>query len=286
MGNGDNSAKIPGGYFIIAKKMFEGELMNKPPLHMKLWIWMLNEANWKDRDKLSRGRFHTSIHTMQEAMSYKAGYRKITPTKDEIRNAYEAFTKATMITTTKTTRGMIVTICNYSFYQNFKNYEAHNETHNENCAEPTEAPHDTEGCLKKESKTSCPKPKKPVSDVALRLSNLLADMIVKNNPQNRSLNNGKRDRTVQSWSADIDKILRIDRQPAAEIEKVIRWSQAHSFWSGQILSGGNLREKWDKLTAQMRPAAQPPLQLVKSEGTSSLTDAHRKAMEDYENGRA
>lgn len=167
----DNSGpKITGGYFIIARKMFDGELMSKPPLHMKLWAWMLNSAFWKDGEKLNRGQFHTSIEEMREAMSYKVGYRKETPTKDEIRSAYEAFTKATMITTTKTTRGMIITICNYSLYQNFKNYEPHNEPHNEDTTNPTGKKKE-EKEVKKDSKTfSSPKPKRPVSSDALLLS--------------------------------------------------------------------------------------------------------------------
>lgn len=105
---------------------------------------MLNEANWKERDKLQRGQFVTTIAEMQQAMSYKVGYRTETPTKDEIRSAYETFTKATMITTTKTTRGMVVTILKYSEYQNKKNYEAHTEPHDEKGMKPETAPHDTE----------------------------------------------------------------------------------------------------------------------------------------------
>ncbi|HCE68402.1 MAG: hypothetical protein A2X82_20105 [Geobacteraceae bacterium GWC2_55_20] len=99
-------------------------------------------------------------------------------------------------------------------------------------------------------KTSSPKPKKPVSDDAIRLSNLLADMIMGNNPQNRSVNNGKRDGSVQAWATDIDKIIRIDNQPPATIENVIRWSQTDTFWKVNILSGSKLREKWDQLSAK------------------------------------
>lgn len=71
-----------------------------------------------------------------------------------------------------------------------------------------------------------------------------------NNPQNRSVNNGKRDGTVQAWATDIDKIIRIDNQPPATIENVIRWSQTDTFWKVNILSGSKLREKWDQLSAK------------------------------------
>ena len=136
--------QIEGGYILLARKLFDSELMSKPPLYLKLWVWMLVKANWKDRDKLKRGQFVASIADMQDAMSYHIGYRKMTPTKDEIRSAYEAFTKAAMITTTKTTRGLLVTILNYEQYQNPSNYEAHNETHDEISTKPTITPHHTE----------------------------------------------------------------------------------------------------------------------------------------------
>jgi len=135
---------IDGGYILIARKIFGCNIMSGPPLYFKLWVWMLNQANWRDRDKLVRGQFVTTIDEMRKAMSYKVGYRTSTPTKDEIRSAYEAFTKTTMITTTKTTRGMIITICNYEEYQKPENYEAHNETHHETTMKPAVTPHDTE----------------------------------------------------------------------------------------------------------------------------------------------
>lgn len=146
-------ARSLGGYIIIARKLLDSDLMDMPPLYLKLWVWMLAQANWRDRDKLKRGQFVTSIAKMQEAMSHHVGYRKETPTRDSIRSAYEAFTKATMITTTKTTRGMIITILNYELYQNPKNYEAHSESHDESTAKPTITPHGTEEYEQKKKET-------------------------------------------------------------------------------------------------------------------------------------
>jgi ribosomal protein S24E len=137
-------SKIPGGYILLARKITESEIMNKPHLFLKLWVWMLLKANWKDRDKLKRGQLLTTTAEMRDEMSYLVGYRKSTPTKDEIRSAYEALVKASMITTARTTRGMVVTICNYEYYQTPANYEDHNENHNESATKPAPTPHDTE----------------------------------------------------------------------------------------------------------------------------------------------
>lgn len=134
---------IEGGYILKARKALESDLMDKPPLWSKLWDWMLLRAEWREGRKLERGQFLTSIAEMQEAMSYMVGYRKKVPSKDKIRSAYEGFAKATMITTTKTTRGMVITVLNYVEYQDPKNYEAHNETHNEDPTKPTVTPQDS-----------------------------------------------------------------------------------------------------------------------------------------------
>jgi len=124
-------ALIPGGFIIVARKLLESGIMEKPPLYTKLWVWMLMKASWKDHGNLKRGQFRTSIDAMREAMTFKIGYRTLKPSRREIRDVYEALTKGTMIVITKVTHGMIITILNYDYYQNPKNYEGHSERHNE-----------------------------------------------------------------------------------------------------------------------------------------------------------
>jgi hypothetical protein len=117
--------------------------MNKPPLTMKLFTWMLLKANRKNGYRgLSRGQFFTTISDMQEAMSWYIGYRKVTPSVQEIRSSYEALKVNTMINTTKTTRGMLVTILNYEHYQDPKNYEEHREQRNDSATKPSTPTHD------------------------------------------------------------------------------------------------------------------------------------------------
>lgn len=124
--------KIDGGYILIARKMMSSDIMRKPPLYLKLWLWMLNEANYQDgRNGLKRGQFLTTIGEMREAMHWMVGYRKMTPTIKEIRKSYEGLAKGMMIGTTKGRGGLIVTILNYDEYQDHKNYEGHDEGHDE-----------------------------------------------------------------------------------------------------------------------------------------------------------
>jgi hypothetical protein len=132
---------VPGGFILLSRKLLQGKIMEAPHLWLKLWVWMLLKAQYKQGKGLARGQFLTRILEMREAMTYRIGYRVVKPSVDQIRSAYDAFAKAAMIITTKTTRGIIITILNYNKYQSPENYENHNEAHDESSAKPGIPPH-------------------------------------------------------------------------------------------------------------------------------------------------
>jgi hypothetical protein len=137
-----NEPLISGGYIILSRKIIESEIWDKPPLYLKVWIYLLTRAQHKEFRKLKRGQLFVSIPEIQDACSWYVGFRKERPTKDQIYQiidwlrkpneaVHEAGTKATMITTTKATQGLLINIDNYGFYQNPKNYESNDEDNDE-----------------------------------------------------------------------------------------------------------------------------------------------------------
>jgi hypothetical protein len=88
----------------------------------------------------------------------------------------------------------------------------------------------------------------------LRLAGLLHELISKREPSGTIArqNPGKRKNTIANWSADIDKLHRLDGIDWQSIEAIIRWAQADSFWCGNILSGDSLRKKYDQLLDQSK----------------------------------
>lgn len=134
------------GCILISRKLIESDIWKKPPLYVKVWMYILIKAQHTDYKGLKRGQVFTSIPEIQEACSWYVGYRKETPSKDQIykilewlrspngknpRNScesdYESDTNATMITTARTTRGIVVNIENYNVYQDLKTYESNTE---------------------------------------------------------------------------------------------------------------------------------------------------------------
>lgn len=55
---------------------------------------------------------------------------------------------------------------------------------------------------------------------------------------------------IQMWANHVDKLLRIDKRSKEEIENVIDYCQADSFWQSNILSTKKLREKFQTLYLQ------------------------------------
>ena len=149
-----SSPKIPGGCLLLARKIIDSNIWAKPPLYIKVWIYFLARAQHKPFKGQKRGQFWVTIPEIIEAVKWKVGCRTEKPTKDQIFQiiewlrkpdnqdsstgstktlweGHESNTKATMIATTRATRGLLVTVENYDFYQTLSNYESNDEPDNE-----------------------------------------------------------------------------------------------------------------------------------------------------------
>jgi uncharacterized phage protein (TIGR02220 family) len=150
-----NEPLIRGGYIILSRQLIESDIWEKPPLYLKVWIYLLTRAQHSDYKYLKRGQLRTSIPEIQENCSWYVGFRKITPTKDQIYQVIEwlrtgcahndegndeSNAKATMIATMKATQAIIITIRNYGLYQDSKNYESNDESNDATDAEATMQP--------------------------------------------------------------------------------------------------------------------------------------------------
>ena len=145
-------ALITGGYILLSRKIIESEIFKKPPLYLKVWIYLLSAAQHSQYKNLNRGQLFTSIPEIQEACSHYIGFRKQIPSKDKIFNILqwlrrvcehgcehddEHDTNTTMITTTRATQGILVNVERYSFYQDPQNYKYNDECDNEEATNTT-----------------------------------------------------------------------------------------------------------------------------------------------------
>ena len=116
-------AKIPGGYFKNARKMFENELwIKKPAWYGKVWIWMIGEARYSEDTKLcGQGEFFTTYQRIYDCNGL--AYDKNLSSPKSIDNFIRWLKSRKQIETRQTTRGLYITVCNYYFYQDERNYK-------------------------------------------------------------------------------------------------------------------------------------------------------------------
>ena len=87
-----------------------------------------------------------------------------------------------------------------------------------------------------------------LDSIEYQLSELLFTEILKRNPEHKQPN-------LQTWSKDIDKMIRLDNRQSDKIKKVILWSQQDAFWQANILSIKTLRKQYDKLLIKMNTSS-------------------------------
>ena len=107
-------SKIDGGATLWARQTIESDIFyNKPHAWFKIWFYLVNKANHKDNKLFKRGTCF---------MKYEWIMEKTKATSSQIKHCIEYLKHARQIATQKKTRGLLVTIIKYDFYQTLNNY--------------------------------------------------------------------------------------------------------------------------------------------------------------------
>lgn len=91
------------------------------------------------------------------------------------------------------------------------------------------------------------KTQKPIDKNARKLSEKLYALHKKLDPQFTCTQ-----ARLDNWASEIEKLQRLDKRPYDEIEAVIEWAKADSFWQVNIISAEKLRKQYSRLLLQMQ----------------------------------
>lgn len=116
--------KIKGGYILQPRAIDQSSIAKSPPHVREIWMYILRRANHADcpEQRLRRGQLRTSYREILADLSWTVGYRKESYKKTQCEIAMRVLTREGMITTAKSTRGMVITVCKYDYYQNPNHY--------------------------------------------------------------------------------------------------------------------------------------------------------------------
>ena len=128
--------KIPKGFVFLWRCIDDQPIMKASPCTRETFLYLLRQAQFKETTipggkVLKRGQIFTTYKQIINALSWNIGTRTEGYQIHHIETAMKTMKKTGLITTQKTTRGIIVTICEYDLYQSKNSYENHNENHNE-----------------------------------------------------------------------------------------------------------------------------------------------------------
>ena len=141
---------IKGGYILQPRSYDKSNVFNKlTPCGREVWTYILRNVNYVDNGFFKRGTGFFNISQIKEDLHWVIGYTKRTYSKNQLNTALKRLRSADMIQSAKTSRGLIITVCKYDYYQNPKNYEARTEPTNET---PTNQPTEQSTINKKEKK--------------------------------------------------------------------------------------------------------------------------------------
>jgi hypothetical protein len=134
------SANIEGGATIWARQTIESDVFyNKPDKWFKIWFYLVNRVAFQDTKRHKRGELFLKYEWICDATG-------ATPNQVD---SFIRWAKSTeMLTTQKTTRGMILKIAKYSHYQTLDNYYSDVKTDTENEVEPKQNRNRTDTILK------------------------------------------------------------------------------------------------------------------------------------------
>lgn len=107
---------IRGGTFQIARQIFESDLWNNKPATWKvIWIYILGNVSHKKTNKFERGEgffnFSKSLRLIGNDI-----------TEDMVKKFCAYARKSEMMSTLRSTRGMLIKVLNYDKYQTLGNY--------------------------------------------------------------------------------------------------------------------------------------------------------------------
>jgi DNA replication protein DnaD len=204
--------------------------------------------------EIKRGSFITSELKLMERWGWS---------KTKVRSFLSLLEKDKMIIKKSDKKKTTIIIENYNDYQACETTEKPQKNHKETTEKPQEDTNKNDKNVendKEDINNNLPveeskKVKKifTENDKEYKLAQYLSKQIAK-----RLNKSPKDEKTLQSWSTDFEKMVRLDGLDIIEIRDVLVFSQKDSFWQSNILSASKFRKQYLTLLSKMKGSDKKP----------------------------
>jgi len=144
--SGKRRPRLPGGFWLKPRAWREELIGHMCPAFREILDYLVEHASFRDFRThgrlVRRGSLLTSYAKIADALHWFIGYRQVSYSSTQIKNALKFLRREGLITIAKTTRLMHITICDYELHQNPRSYEHYDEDYAERQNEAEPQPHD------------------------------------------------------------------------------------------------------------------------------------------------
>lgn len=249
-------AFISEGYTIESRGIRKSDISKAPPCVRETYRLLIREANSADNKygghTIKRGQLFRDYKTIREDLSWFVGYRKEMYSENQMKKAMKFLRDTGRITTTKQLGGVLITVCNYDYYQNPKNYQRTKERTDESTMEepitnqPISDNNKKEEELKNEKKILSQVDKSTLDatsqsyfEVALSFWQLIRNHLLSIKMSTALIDEAEFD----TWVDPIRLLIENDKHTLDELREIFKFLRDDEFWIMQIRSTAKLRKK-------------------------------------------
>lgn len=218
--------------------------------YIHLWVHLLLKVNHEEKEFLFNGKIikikRGQCVTGRKKLSQETGI-----SESKIERILKLFESEQQIEQQTNNRNRIITIKNYNEYQKNEQPVNNKRTASE---QPVNTNKNDKNIRMKECKNISLK-KFDENSIEIKLSKVMFSLMRENNET-------MKEPSFQSWAAEFDKILRIDKRDIEQVKNMIVFIhggeidrqvvEKHDFWHKNILSPAKLRKHWDRLVLEIK----------------------------------
>lgn len=255
---GDRLSKV--GFIKDWRQELESDIWLMPPMYHRVWQWIKYSAYHSvykipnpdgSFTTINPGQCPTSYRLIAKGVGYYEGRKWKEPNVKTIKVILDWLVIQNMIGVQGNSKGTIITVENWGLYQleidkgnSKETLEKHLLDTKENDKECINNILPSEKEAKKDSKI---KKSFNQEDKEYKLANYLSKQIAK-----RLDVPLKDEATLQRWSVDFERMVRLDGYNIDDIKDVLVFSQRDLFWQTVVLSAGKFRKQYLTLLGKIK----------------------------------
>jgi hypothetical protein len=236
---------MAGDWFKLYRAIVDSRVFHSEGL-LKVWVWCLSKASYRKRwvtIQVGIGTTEVELQPGQFIYGRASSAKELRMKPETVRTRMEKLKTMQNLTMQPTTNYTLVTICNWSSYQDAES-EPHQAGHQPHTSQTPAGHHKQES---KEGKEGSSRPKLRFSEEDFSTAQWMFSRVAALYPAGEQPKAPRFD----AWASHVRLMRERDQRTDAAIRSLFEAVNRDPFWQNQILCPEKLRVQWDQLTLKV-----------------------------------